>query len=35
MFLASQHFDFNSADWFPNNLHVSSSLIFVNNGKGI
>ena len=25
MFLAFQHFDFNSANWFSNNLHVSTS----------
>ena len=35
MCLACQHFDFNSADWFSDNLHLSSvQLIFGNNGKG-
>ena len=35
MCLACQHFDFNSADWFSDNLHLSSvQLIFGNYGKG-
>ena len=35
MCLACQHFDFNSADCFSDNLHLSSvQLIFGNNGKG-
>ena len=36
MCLACQHFDFNSADWISDNLHViSSRYYFANNGKGI
>ena len=33
MCLAYQHFDFNSADWFSDNLHVSGSCYLPTIGK--
>ena len=36
MRLACQHFDFNSADWISDNLHmIDPQSIFANNGRGI